>query len=167
MDIKSKTQKKKDALLLQELGEKLVMLPPQQIEDIDLPAEVREAVMFARTLKSHGARRRQLQFIGTLMRKIDVRPIQEAILDIETGSYRKAIVFRETERYRDQLIAGDTDLFEKILKRCPDADRQRLLQLVRNAVREKEHGKAPRASRALFRHLMMLRASTCLEGDRS
>ena len=85
IDYKSKTEKKREAEALQKLGEKLVKLSNQQFKDIDMPEEVREAVELARTLKSHGARRRQMQYIGNLMRKIDPGTIQEAISDIEEG----------------------------------------------------------------------------------
>jgi ribosome-associated protein len=157
IDYKSKTQKKREAEGLQKLGEKLVKLSNQQLEDIDMPEEIREAVEFAGTLKSHGARRRQMQYIGTLMRKIDPGTIQEAIGDIEEGGYRKAQAFKETEKWRDELIAGNKGLMEDILDKYPAADRQQLSQLIRNAIKEKEKNKPPKLSRILFRYLSGIR----------
>ena len=157
MDYKSKTQKKKEAESLQELGEKLLKLSAEQINNIDLPDEIYDAVRFAKTIKSHGARRRQMQYIGTLMRKIDPEPIQDAIRNIEDGDYKKALAFKETERWRDELIAGNKDLMEEILEQCPDAERQQLTQLVRNATKERENNKTPKAARALFRYLTKAR----------
>jgi ribosome-associated protein len=157
MDYKSKTQKKKEADSLQELGENLVKLSKEQLEDIELPSEIYDAVRFAKTIKSHGARRRQMQYIGTLMRNIDPEPVQEAIENIEQGDYRKAAAFKEIETWRDQLIDGNKKLMEEILGKCPDADRQQLTQLVRNAIKERENNKPPGASRALFRYLTKAR----------
>ncbi len=157
MDYKSKTQKKKEADSLQALGEKLLKLSKEQIEDIGLPSEIYDAIKSAKTIKSHGARRRHMQYIGTLMRKIDPEPVQEAIENIEQGDYRKAAAFKETETWRDQLIDGNKKLMEEILIKCPDADRQQLTQLVRNAIKERGNNKPPRAYRSLFRYLTKAR----------
>lgn len=157
MELKSKTKKKREAEALQELGEQLVKLPVAQIEDIDLPAEIYDAVTLAKTLK-RGALRRQLQYIGTLMRKIDPGPVQEALRNIEEGDYKKAADFKEIERWRDELIAGNEKLIEKILKKCPGSDRQQLTQLVRNAIKERENNKPPKTFRALFRYLEKIRS---------
>jgi ribosome-associated protein len=88
MEIKSKTEKKRDALLLQELGEKLFKLPETEIKKIDLPEEICYAVKFAKSIKSRGALKRQLKYIGVLMRKIDPEPIKEALRNIEAGNLR-------------------------------------------------------------------------------
>jgi len=157
MELKSKTKKKKEAEALQELGEQLMELSAAQIEDIDLPAEIYNAVTLAKTLK-RGALRRQLQYIGTLMRKIDPAPIQEALQNIEEGNYKKAAVFKEIERWRDELITGNEKLIEKILKKYPGSDRQQLTQLVRNAIKERENNKPPKTFRALFRYLEKIRS---------
>jgi len=159
MDFKSKTQKKKEALSLQELGVRLVKLPAEQLEDIELPEEIYDAVKFAKTLKSHGAHRRQMQYIGTLMRKIDPGPVQEALDNIEQGYYKRTLAFREIENWRDELIAGNETLIEEILVKCPDADRKQIALLVQRAKKEKEHNNPPGASRALFRYLRDIRTA--------
>ncbi len=153
MDYKSKTQKKKEAESLQELGEKLLKLSAEQTKSIELPDEIYDAIRFTKTIKSHGARRRHMQYIGTLMRKIDPEPIHDAIRNIEDGDYKKALAFKEKERWRDELIAGNKKLMEEILEQCPDAERQQLTQLVRNAIKERDSSKPPKAYRALFRYL--------------
>ncbi len=73
-------------MALQVLGEKLVKLSAKQLEQIDLPEEIYDAVRFAKTIRKHGAFKRQMQYIGTLMRKIDPAPVQEAFCKIEQGS---------------------------------------------------------------------------------
>ncbi len=157
MEEKSKTQKKKEAQSLQVLGEKLVKLSIEQIKDIDLPVEIYDAVKFAKTIKKYGALKRQMQHIGTVMRKIDPKPIQEALDHIEQGNYKKAMAFKEIEKWRDELIAGNKMLMEEILEKYPDADRQQLTQLLRNAIREMENNKPPKASRTLFHYLKKIR----------
>ena len=75
----SKTRKKKEAHGLQQLGEQLVALNPGQLEAMDLPEELLEAVQAAQKIKRHGARRRQMQYIGALMRQVDPQPIESAL----------------------------------------------------------------------------------------
>jgi ribosome-associated protein len=157
MYYKSKTQKKKEAHSLQRLGEKLLTLSKEQIREIDIPEEVLDALNLARTIKSREGLRRQVQFIGSLMRKIDTDPIQQAVDQIEQGAYKKALEFQETEQWRDELIAGNDELLEEILENHINADRQQLSQLVRNAVKEAENNKPPKSSRALFRYLREIR----------
>ncbi len=156
---KSKTQKKKEALSLQELGERLVKMPAEQIEYIDLPGEIYDAIQFAKTIKSNGALRRQMQYIGTLMRRIDSGPLQEALDNIEQGYYKRTLSFKEIEKWRDKLLAGNDALIAEILVKCPGADRKKIVQLVQTALKEKEHNNPPRASRALFRYLRDIRSA--------
>jgi len=153
LEPQSRTQKKKDARGLQLLGERLVKLSAQQLENMVIPNEVMQAVTFAKTIKKHGAYRRQMQHIGALMRKIDPEPIQKALEVIELGDYHKAREFKKIEKWRDELIQGDDALLEEIIIRFPEAERQRLTQLVRNARKEKENHKPPRSSKILFRFL--------------
>ncbi len=157
MEQKSKTQRKKEAQSLQVLGEQLVKLSTERIEDIDLPVEIYNAVNFAKTIKKRGALKRQMQYIGTLMRKYDPEPVQEALHHIKLGSYKKSLDFEEIEKWRDELIAGNRMLIEEILKKCSDADRQQLTQLVRAARKERENNNPPKASRTLFRYLQKIR----------
>ena len=149
----SRTQKKKEARALQELGEELVGLSPEQLAGIDLPEELRNAVDEALKMKTHGARRRQLQRIGRLMREVDPEPIQNALENIRHGDHQKKMAFKKIEKWRDELRQGNQALIEEILVKCPEADRQRLTQLARNAHHEYRDKKAVKASRALFRYL--------------
>jgi ribosome-associated protein len=88
-DYKSRTRKKNEDRALQRLGEQLVALPFGQLETMELPDELLAAIEFARKIRKHGARRRQIQYIGTLMRHIDPQPIETALDRIRTGNLRK------------------------------------------------------------------------------
>jgi ribosomal 50S subunit-associated protein YjgA (DUF615 family) len=88
-EYKSRTQKKNEDRALQRLGEQLVTLPFGQLKTMELPEELLTAIEFMRTIKSRGARRRQIQYIGSLMRHIDPQPIETALECIRTGNLRK------------------------------------------------------------------------------
>jgi ribosome-associated protein len=155
---KSRTQLKKEAVAIQKMGEKLVLLSDDQLSRMEVPAMLMEAIQAVRPMKSHGARRRQMQYIGTLMRSVDTEPIEKALLEIEQGAYRQAKTYHRIERWRDQLVAGADDVVEEFLEAFPDADRQRLGQLVRSARKEKEKNAPPKSARNLFRYLKNLSA---------
>lgn len=150
---KSRTQKKKEDRALQQLGEELLSISAEQLVAIEMPEELVEAVRLGRKTTQHGARRRQLQYIGALMRKIDAAPIRKALDNIRLGDYQKVLGYKKLERWRDALKEGDLSVVEDILAQCPEAERQRLMQLVRNARKEAEMGKTVKASRVLFRYL--------------
>lgn len=82
---KSKSQLKREMLALQSLGEQLVVLSPNQISNIEMPQDLREAVLFAKTLRRGEAWRRQMQYIGSLMRHADPGPIRKALHGISRG----------------------------------------------------------------------------------
>jgi ribosome-associated protein len=153
---KSRTEKKKEAHLLQELGEKLVMLSSQQLLTIGLSKELLEAIQFAKTHTKHGAYRRQMQYVGALMREIDPEPIQQAVKVIELGDYKKSREFHQIETWRDELINGNDSLLEEIFVNFPDAERQRLTQLVRSAQKEKIKNRSKKSARNLFAYLRQL-----------
>ena len=153
---KSRTQLKKEAQALQKIGEKLVRLSEEQLERMDLPVQLMDAIQAIRPMKSHGARRRQMQYIGGLMRSVDLEPIDQARLEIEQGAYLQAQAFHRIENWRDRLVDGDDDLLEAIVGEFPKTDRQRLGQLVRSARKERQNQRPPKSARNLFRYLKAL-----------
>jgi ribosome-associated protein len=152
----SKSQLKRDMQALQELGAELVQLPEQQLASLDLPEKLRDAVGLARRITSHGALKRQRQYIGKLMRDVDPAPLRAALEQFRSTDKLSKARFQETERWRDRLIAeGDTALAE-FLERRPQADRQHLRRLVREAAQEAAQGRPPRSARELFRYIQSL-----------
>ncbi len=152
----SKSQLKRESLALQDLGAELVKLPESQLAALDLPENLRDAIELARRITSHGAQKRQRQYIGRLMHDVDAEPIR-ALLEQLRGSDRVSKArFQETERWRDRLIAeGDTALAE-FLERRPEADRQHLRRLISEAAEEAAAGRPPRHARELFRYIQGL-----------
>ena len=148
----SKTQRKKDMHALQALGAELVRLRRDQLQRIDLPDELREAVEFAHRVTSHEGRRRHMQYLGKLMRHVDADAIRAAIARV-TGESRAAVALMHlAERWRDRLIADDAALTEFIAAH-PAADVQWLRATIRAARRESAMQQAPRHARELYRWL--------------
>lgn len=151
-DRPSKSQKKREMTALQDLGAELVELGRDQLKKIDLPDDLREAVRDAQRITAHEARRRQLQYIGRLMRNADPAPIRAALDEIKGVSAAAVAKSHALERLRIRLLEDETVLGE-IARAHPAADLQHLRQLRRNALKEKELAKPPRAFRELFRIL--------------
>ena len=152
----SKSAKKREVEALQVLGAKLVELSADQIKKIDMPEELRAALKEAHRLapRTEGMRR-QLQFIGRIMRKVDPVPLQAALDKIAGLSAAENVRMHQRERLRDRLIA-DEKVIEEILAKYPQADIQYLRQQRRNAIREQEQKKPPKAYREIYRILREL-----------
>ena len=149
----SKSQQKREMLDLQRLGEELMNLPEKQLQAIELPERLREAIELARRITSHGAHKRQRQYIGRLMRDLDPAPLRAALERLQGADRASKAHFQECERWRDRLLAeGDTAIAE-FMERNPEADRPHLRRLVRQAAEEMAAGLPPRHARELFRYI--------------
>jgi len=148
----SKTQRKKDMHALQALGRQLVDLGRDQLAQVELPEELREAIAFAHRVTSHEGRRRHMQYIGKLMRQVDADAVRAAI-GRATGESRAAVALMHlAERWRDRLLADDEALTAFMSER-PGADVQWLRAAIRAARREHAAGQPPKHARALYRWL--------------
>lgn len=151
----SKSQRKRDVEALQALGAELVKLSSAQVKNLALPDDLRVAVLECQRISSHGALRRQMQYIGKVMRSIEddgVDAIRDQLAELNGESDAAKARFHDLERWRARLLEDDGAVTEW-LQRHPDADAQQLRQLIRNARRESEQGKPPKSSRELFRML--------------
>src|SRR5262249_38658997 len=140
----SKTQKKREMEELQKLGASLVALPTAQLDALELPAELLAAVREAQRIKSHEGRRRQVQFIGKVMRSIDPTPVREALAGLHGRSAQARAEQRALEQWRERLIGDDAALTE-FSDRFPMAELQQIRTLIRNARHELAEGRPPRA----------------------
>jgi len=148
----SKTQRKKEMHALQSLGQQLVDLSRDQLARVELPDELREAIDFAHRVTSHEGRRRHMQYIGKLMRRIDADDVRAAI-GRATGESRAAVALMHfAERWRDRLLADDEALTE-FMSEHAGADVQFLRATIRAARREQAAGQPPKHTRALYRWL--------------
>lgn len=155
----SKSQLKREAHSLTELGKKLVQMDKSLLAKIPLPDNLLEAINSAKNIRQHGALKRQLQYIGKLMRKTDPEPIQAAY-EVATNHYRAdSQQLHKIENWRDRLLSEGDNALGELTDLHPDADRQHLRQLMRSAKKERELNKPPRAARELFQYLKELVAS--------
>ena len=151
----SKSALKREALDAQRLGAELAQLSAERLAALDIPADLRDALAALRATRSHEGRRRQLQYVGKLMRRTDCAPLHEALAQSQLGSVRDALALHEAERWREEL-ARDDEALTRWLAAHPHSDAQHLRSLVRAARTdaalppEQRHG---RAWRELFRYL--------------
>ncbi|MCI2245351.1 MULTISPECIES: ribosome biogenesis factor YjgA [Xanthomonas] len=155
----SRSQQRREALEVLSLGEKLVALTPAQLAKLPVPESLLPHIAETKRITSHIAHKRQLAFLAKQMRREDeavLEAIREA-MDVNSDSARREVAaMHRVEDWRERLLAeGDTALAE-LLAEHPDADRQRLRQLVRNAKDERLKNKPPHAYRELFRELREL-----------
>ena len=151
-DRPSKTQTKKRMHELQALGERLVELNPEQLWSIGLPEDLLDAVLEARRTGGRESRRRQLQYVGRLMRDVDPEPIREKLAVWDGVSREHTARVHLVERWRERLIEDEAALGE-LAAAHPGADTQHLRNLIRNARAERDSGKPPKSFRELFRAL--------------
>jgi ribosome-associated protein len=149
-EIVSKTKRKQEMTALQKLGAKLVELPESQLAEMPMDEKLREAVLAARRIKSHEGKRRQMQYIGKLMRNVDPEPLRERLDAIDGHSARAAAQHRRLEGWRERLLADDGAL-TAFAAEYPDADIQAIRTLIRNTRKEQKEAKPPRSYRELFR----------------
>lgn len=146
----SKTRRKKDSHALQDLGEALVALKPTQLARIELPERLADAIAQARRISGFEARRRQMQYIGKIMRDVDSTQIAEHIERIRSGRQENTTQHHDIERWRERLLAEDAAANE-LIATVPGLDLPRIRALVRDARNEHARGQPPKSSRALFR----------------
>jgi ribosome-associated protein len=145
----SKSERKRRYTALQDVGAALVKLSREQLARIEMPAELREAVLECQRFSKHEAIRRQLQYIGKLMRGIDTVPIAEQLGALEAPSRRQTALFHVAEKWRDDLLA-DPAAIERFGREFPNADARQVKALVEAARAAGAGRHAPKHAKALF-----------------
>ncbi len=145
----SKTKRKQQMHELQDIGEELVELSKDALSKIPMSEDLLDAIKEYKRLNSHEARRRQMQFIGKIMRKEDTAPIREKLEQIRDSSTAATALLHRIERYRNDMIAKD-EAITQFLADYPNASVQELRTLVRNTRKEAELSKPPKSFRELF-----------------
>ena len=148
----SKSQLKRDMNALQAMGGELISLSAERLSKLNLPDKLRTALSDAKRITQNGAKRRQLQYIGRLMRDVDVEPIRELLLENKGISVAAKAQQQKLERLRTRLMETE-DVIGELAREHPGLDIQHLRQLRRNAIKETAQSKPPRAYREIFRVL--------------
>lgn len=146
----SKSQRKRDMHALQDLGAELVALSDERLAQVDLPEALRDAVTEARRIKDFEGRRRQLQYIGKLMRDIEADPIRKTLESWKSASRAETKRFQLAEEWRDRLMR-ESDALHEFVRVYGDADAARVQEVVEAAKRERAAGRPPKSYRLLFR----------------
>ena len=150
-DRPSKTQRKKASHDLQDLGEALVALPDERLAGLGADESLIDAILAYKRTRSHEGRRRQMQYIGKLMRRTDPEPLREAVAAMQLGSAKDTLALHQVERWRSELIASD-DTLTRWTAQHPDSDLQQLRSLIRAARKDAAAVPEQRSGRA-FREL--------------
>ncbi|MCP5245740.1 MAG: DUF615 domain-containing protein [Burkholderiales bacterium] len=160
----SKTQRKKTMHDLQKMGEQLVELNDKALEELELPEMLIDAIRETRLITKYGARKRQMQFIGKLMRQIDSVPIQEKLETWQQRSLNQNVLLHQTERWRERILA-DTDALTEFARTYPIADIQHIRVLARNTLKERNADKPSKSYRMLFQALQKVLLEQTNDGD--
>lgn len=152
----SKTEMKTDMEALQKLGEELVTLKPSVLEKFPLSEDLALAIQDAQRFKNE-AKRRQLQYIGKIMRNIDPEPIQAALDKVRNKHSQATAELHKLEQLRDRIVEEGDAAISEVMEMYPEADRQRLRQLARQANKEKKANKPAKAFREIFQILKELK----------
>jgi ribosome-associated protein len=148
----SKTRRKLEMQALQDLGASLVTLDPKRLATLALPERLVDAIALARSVTQHEARRRQMQYIGRLMRDVDAEPIRAALAAWAQGAQRERAQFAHVERWRDRVL-HDADGAQAFVAAYPAARLAALTALADEARAERARQGPPHKARALFREL--------------
>jgi len=168
----SRSQQRREALEVLSLGEKLVALTPAQLARLPVPESLLPHIAETKRITSHIAHKRQLAFLAKQMRREDdatLEAIREALDVNSDGARREVAALHRVEDWRERLLADGDSALSELLTDYPEADRQRLRQLVRNAKEERLKNKPPHAYRELFRELreLMLGGASGMENGES
>ena len=160
----SKTKRKAAMDELQDIGVTLVGLPRDKLNKLDLPEILLDAVNEAKRITANGATRRQAQYIGRLMRNVDIAPIIEQLQRWDGKNTAENAYFHRLENWRTRLIADENSLSEFLVE-YPGIDTQQIRTLIRNARREESLNKSPKSSRELFKLLREVTAPSQQESE--
>jgi len=152
----SKSQLKRDMTALQDIGEQLLKLSRKQLTAIPVPEELIAAIELAKSLHQREALRRQRQYIGRLMRDIDVIPITSYLNERHSQHKKPVDAFHHIEHWRDRLLTEGATALTEFINTYPSTDTQQLNQLIRNALREQQQGKPLGSTKLLFKFLQTL-----------
>ena len=158
----SKSQRKRDAQELLELAKNLVAMPDARLKRMPMEQELRDEIEFARSIKAHGARKRQLMTVGKMLRQRDNQALLDAVDDVGQKNRQMNARFHHIETWRDRLLNGNDQVLSELLEQVPDANAQILRQLIRNAQKEARLEKPPASARKLFKLLREMDAAQAL-----
>ncbi|HFE39514.1 MAG TPA: DUF615 domain-containing protein, partial [Gammaproteobacteria bacterium] len=133
----SRSQRKREAEAAQAIGERLLELSTKQLLSLNLPENLLDAVNEAKKIKAHGGRKRQLQYIGKLMRDVELTPIVDFFQQLDANKNQTNAKFKLIEEWRDRLLGEGNEIVQQFVEEHANADSQQLRQMIRNAKNKK------------------------------
>ena len=155
----SKTQRKKECDDMQQLGEDLLKLQKSELLELNLPDILHNALDDAHRIHQRGALKRQKQYIGKIMRDVDVDEIQKQYDDLTHKHDLNNAHFKRLEKWRDRIIEEGDSILNELIDTFPDIDRQHVRQLIRKAKKEKDSNKPAGTYKQIFKYLRDLSES--------
>ncbi|WP_054773387.1 ribosome biogenesis factor YjgA [Methylogaea oryzae] len=152
----SRSQLKREAQASRDLGAELAALSRDQLTRLNLPDALHEALVAALAIDAHGARKRQIKYIGGLLSRLDPEPIRQGLARLQSKNVQATQELHKIEQWRDRLLAEGDGALRQLLAQYPEADSQALRQLIRNAQKEHAAGKPPKSARLLFKAVKAL-----------
>ena len=149
----SRSQLKRESAAVKSLGEELCKLPGQVLQDMGVDADLREAIVVWQKNRSHEGKRRQMQYVGKLMRGVDTRQLFMTWQRFKADGAAAAKALHDIEDLRQRLVDDAPGVWSEVFAEFPDINKQELEQLIKEARAEQSAGKPPRAFRAVFRLL--------------
>ena len=151
----SKSERKRAMHELQALGSELVELNAQELARIELPEELREAIAEAQRIRDFEGKRRQMQYIGKLMRSVDAAPIRAQLAQLRGAAQEHTELHQSAERWRERLLADANEL-PQFAASYPGADTEKLAAVISSVKHDRAQGRTPKRYRELFRMVIAI-----------
>ena len=155
----NKTRLKVESDAMQKMGDELIALKSDDLNNVHLPEDLEKAIYEARRISSKSGLKRQRLFIGKLIRSLDHEAISKQLEKIKHIHDTNTASFKKSEKLRDKLLTDGNDAITEVIDIYPEIDRQQINQLVRQALLEKKNDKPPAAARKLFKYLREMEES--------
>lgn len=151
-DFVSKTELKKDCKKIQALGKKISELSLEEISSFNFPEIISKAIKDCKSIKSNVAKKRQIQYLGKLLREIDLSEAYLRMDQIKNNSQLEIRNNKKAEAWRNRLIQ-DKNALTELIRLFPDIDRQKIRQLIQNAIKEMKSSSPPKYYRQLYKYI--------------
>ena len=148
----SKTELKKDSKKIQAFGKKISELSSEEISSFNFPDTILKAIKDCKSIKSNVAKKRQVQYLGKLLREIDLSKVYLKMDQINSNSQLEVRNNHKAEIWRERLIQ-DKDAVTELIRLCPDVERQKIRQLIQNTLKETKASNPPKYYRQLFKYI--------------
>ena len=160
----SKTRMKQASHALQDLGEAVVAMPDDRIDGLEIAEQLLDAIRTYKKTRTHEGKRRQMQYIGKLMRVHDVEPIRQAVTDLQLGRAKDSLALHQAERWRAELVDDDAATTRWTAEH-PGTDVQQLRSLVRAARKDAALAPEQRSGRAYRELFQFIKQHTLADDD--